>query len=78
MANLELGSDISVDGGVELGESDGGSVFLQLGGSLGVLGSQLLAVSAPRSIELGEHELVVLHNLIEVVLKYEQKLHFAR
>lgn len=39
---LELAGDISVNGGVELGELDGGSFLLELGGGLGVLGGKRL------------------------------------
>ncbi|GMT36101.1 hypothetical protein PFISCL1PPCAC_27398, partial [Pristionchus fissidentatus] len=66
--DLELGSDISVNGGVELGELDVRSLLLQLSGGLGVFGSEGLAVSTPRSVELGQNELIRLNHMVEVVL----------
>lgn len=49
-AHAVLLGNVLMDGGIYLGQLDAGAFLLQLTGSLGILGSERLAVTAPRSV----------------------------
>ena len=74
--DAESGGNGLVNGAVDLGEGDGGISLLEdLSGS-GVLGGQLLAVTAPGSVELDQDVLVVLDGGVEVVVSKDEDSFF--
>jgi len=70
--HLKLLGELALLGGVNLSESDVASLLFQSLGSLGVLGSEGLAVSAPRGVKLDQDELVVLDGVFKVSLCQDQ------
>ncbi len=74
--DAEFGGDGLVNGTVDLGQGDGRVSLLEdLSGS-GVLGGQLLAVTAPGSVELDQDVLVVLDGGVEVVVSEDEDSFF--
>mmetsp|Transcript_3828 Transcript_3828/g.8198 ORF Transcript_3828/g.8198 Transcript_3828/m.8198 type:complete len:549 (+) Transcript_3828:259-1905(+) len=64
--NTELLSKLALLGGINLSDHNVGVVGLQVGSGLGVVGLQVLAVTAPGSVELNQRVGSLLDDLIKV------------